>query len=249
MLKKLFVLLFAFHTVVFASDWLTDQNINQALKILDSNQSIDELPDLKNLLIKLQPLVNSTHVKRKKIVEKEFELVKNKLIENDIPPILAYITFAESNFHPKVKGHGTAGLWQFTKQSAKILGLKVSKKRDDRLDINKSTNAAIKQLKRLKSKYKSLYLADFAYGLGEGTLAKIIASSKDDSIKSIWKNRSFKYGTKAHFAKIILLYCAIDATSNTEELIQTGTEIAPQETPSSDVATTINQSVDLLKNP
>lgn len=216
MLRIFFILcLFNFSNVIFAdAHFFSDENVNKALQAYDCNQTIDEIPELRTYLEKYKSLVIGTHIPRKQKIENDFLKVKEMFVEHNLPHYLSYITFAESNFTPKAKGYGTAGLWQFTKSSAKILGLRVTKKNDERLHIRKSTLAAIKYLKQLKSKYTLLYLSDFAYGLGEKRLEKILRDSKDNTISSIWKHKSFTHGTKAHFAKLILMYCVFDIHEN-----------------------------------
>lgn len=86
------------------------------------------------------------------------------------------IPVVESSLNPNAKGRdGSAGLWQFQPRTAKAFGLKVSGTVDERLCPDKSTEAAIRYLKHLKKRFRSVDLTIAAYQLGEGRLAKILA--------------------------------------------------------------------------
>lgn len=166
---------------------------------------IDEKIDSNSKLYKV--LQENSYDKLKKYAEvKELhkELLK-QLDNSNIPPFFSYIPFHESGFNPKIKTKTVAGLWQLSAQTAKNFGLNVSKKNDERLDSYKSTEAIIKILKHYYKKYKKWYLADFAYGLGEGTLEKLIKRNGSDRFSVLFLDPKFPKGTKTHFATTILL--------------------------------------------
>lgn len=142
--------------------------------------------------------------------------IEAKFTEAGIPLFFSLIPYAESKFNPTIHGYGTAGLWQFSKQSAKNFGLSVKKGNDSRLDIDKSTDAAIRYIKYLKKEFGSWYLADFAYAMGEGTLRRLIQKNGSKEISILLKDPHFPSGAKAHFAKTLLLDAKIHY-SETEE--------------------------------
>lgn len=95
--------------------------------------------------------------------------IKNILKENEIPSAFLYLGMAESNFILDAASHKRAkGLWQFIPSTAKNYGLETNSYIDERMDIVKSTKAAVKYLKRLHGMFDKWYLAAVAYNCGEG---------------------------------------------------------------------------------
>ena len=74
--------------------------------------------------------------------------IKKILRQNQIPSAFLYLVMAESNFILDASSNKKAkGLWQFMRQTAKHYGLKTNEYIDERMDIVKSTKAAVKYLK------------------------------------------------------------------------------------------------------
>lgn len=95
--------------------------------------------------------------------------IKNILKENKIPSAFLYLGMAESNFILDAASHKRAkGLWQFIPSTAKNYGLETNEYLDERMDIVKSTKAAVEYLKRLHDIFDKWYLAAVAYNCGEG---------------------------------------------------------------------------------
>lgn len=155
--------------------------------------------------------------KRYLATQTDYKRIETKFIEAGIPTFFALIPYAESKFNPSARGYGTAGLWQFTKQSARNFGLTVKKGEDERLDADRSTDAAIRYIKSLKQQFGSWYLADFAYAMGEGKLKKLIAHNGSRKISVLLKDPHFPSGTKAHFAKTLLLQAKIASAEEEKE--------------------------------
>ncbi|MDD2838641.1 MAG: hypothetical protein PHX59_06755, partial [Sulfuricurvum sp.] len=74
----------------------------------------------------------------------------------------------------------------------------------------------------LKKEFGSWYLADFAYAMGEGKLQQLIHKNGSKKISVLLKDPHFPSGTKAHFAKTLLLdakihYGKIEEESNEKQ--------------------------------
>lgn len=199
----------------------TVESIDLSLKSLESDESILDTAVLDNTLDQyrgtIAPLYN-----RYKATKNDLAPIEAKFREAGIPPFFTMIPYSESKFNPKARGYNTAGLWQFSKQSAKNFGLSVKKGNDGRLDVNRSTEAVIRYIKSLKKEFGTWYLADFAYGMGEGTLQRLIAKNGSKKISVLMKDPHFPSGTKAHFAKTLLLdakihYANVDDENNEEK--------------------------------
>ena len=95
---------------------------------------------------------NSTLLLKK--AERIFSQVVPVLRREGVPEDLKYLMAIESNLDPKsVSSAGAAGLWQFTKSTAREYGLEVSAEVDERYNIEKSTKAACDYLKEAYAKY------------------------------------------------------------------------------------------------
>jgi membrane-bound lytic murein transglycosylase D len=95
--------------------------------------------------------------------------IKKVLRENNIPSAFLYLVMAESNFILDASSNKSAkGLWQFMRPTANHYGLKTNEYIDERMDIVKSTEAAVTYLKKLHGMFDKWYLAAVAYNCGEG---------------------------------------------------------------------------------
>lgn len=95
--------------------------------------------------------------------------IKKVLRENEIPSAFLYLVMAESNFILDASSNKSAkGLWQFMKPTANHYGLRTNEYIDERMDIVKSTEAAVAYLKKLHGMFDKWYLAAVAYNCGEG---------------------------------------------------------------------------------
>ena len=75
--------------------------------------------------------------------------IKKVLRENEIPSAFLYLVMAESNFILDASSSKSAkGLWQFMRPTANHFGLKTNEYIDERMDIVKSTKAAVTYLKK-----------------------------------------------------------------------------------------------------
>jgi len=104
-----------------------------------------------------------------------FPLIDKLLLENNLPTELKFLTAIESAINPGVKSYaGAAGLWQFMPSTAKLRGLRVDDKVDERLDPVKSTLAAIDYLKSLYGLFGDWALVFAAYNCGENKILDLI---------------------------------------------------------------------------
>ncbi len=190
--------------------------INLSLQSLQSEESLLDTNVLDNTLDHYRGTISPLY-KRYHATTEEYGRIEAKFTDEGVPLFFSLIPYAESKFNPTIHGYGTAGLWQFSKQSGRNFGLTVTKKNDERLNINRSTDAAIRYIKYLKKEFGSWYLVDFAYAMGEGTLRRLIQRNGSDKMSVLLQDPHFPSGTKAHFAKTLLLDAKIHYSKTDEE--------------------------------
>ncbi|MEA3498931.1 MAG: LysM peptidoglycan-binding domain-containing protein [Campylobacterota bacterium] len=107
--------------------------------------------------------------------------IKKILRENNIPSAFLYLVMAESNFVLDAQSNKKAkGLWQFMPKTGEHYGLETNKFIDERMDILKSTKAAVTYLKLLHKMFGKWYLAAVAYNCGEGRVIEGITRATID---------------------------------------------------------------------
>jgi membrane-bound lytic murein transglycosylase D len=117
-----------------------------------------------------------------------FPIFEKHLRKNGLPASFKYLPMVESGFESRAYSYaGAAGLWQIIPSTGKILGLQMNELVDERLDIHKSTEAAIKLLKTLYRQYGDWGLALAAYNCGQ---VRINAALSHSSEKTFWAIRT-----------------------------------------------------------
>jgi len=106
-------------------------------------------------------------------------LIKEQMQQFDgIPEDIALLPLLESAFNPyAVSKSNAVGIWQFVPTTAKILGLQINDFVDERRDIIKSTNAALRHLNHLNNTFNSWELALLAYNGGCGYLSRTMKAN------------------------------------------------------------------------
>ncbi|WP_299820020.1 LysM peptidoglycan-binding domain-containing protein [uncultured Pontibacter sp.] len=104
-----------------------------------------------------------------------FPLFEKYLEKHNMPQDLKYLAIVESGLNPKAASWAKAvGLWQFIPVTGKEYGLEQNQYIDERMDPEKSTDAAMRFLKRLYRTYGDWELALAAYNCGPGNVNKAI---------------------------------------------------------------------------
>ncbi len=192
--------------------------LDASLKSIGCEESFDDINALSGIRNQYAASYKS-HLKRYEATKDEHAKIAKKFEDADVPLFFSLIPYCESNFRSDVRGRGTAGLWQFMSQSGRTYGLTVKKGNDERTDACLSTDAAIRYIKDLKREFGSWYLADFAYGMGEIKLKRLIKKNGSKKISVLLKDPEFPKGTKGHFGKTLLLDAAIHQ-SKSENSVQ-----------------------------
>ncbi|ARS36547.1 lytic transglycosylase domain-containing protein [Pontibacter actiniarum] len=116
-----------------------------------------------------------------------FPLFEKYLKKHNMPDELKYLAIVESGLNPLAQSPvGAAGLWQFMKPTGREYGLHQTQYIDERLDPEKSTEAAMRFLRRLHNYYGDWELALAAYNCGQGNVNKAIRRAGGGK-KTFWE--------------------------------------------------------------
>jgi membrane-bound lytic murein transglycosylase D len=101
-----------------------------------------------------------------------------------LPDELKYLSIVESGLNPKALSRsGALGLWQFVPSTGRYMGLRIDSHFDERMHIEKSTEAACQYLKSLYRSFGDWQLALAAYNCGPGAVGRAIKRYKK---KDFW---------------------------------------------------------------
>jgi len=135
-------------------------------------------------------------------------LIKSILSQSDLPAEFLFLAMAESNFSTKAYSRKKAsGLWQFMPYTGRRYGLKIDEYVDERRDLVKSTEAAVKYLSYLHKRFGKWYLAALAYNCGEGRLSRSmkLAGTNDLSVLVDPKKKYLPKESRKYIRKIVAL--------------------------------------------
>lgn len=113
--------------------------------------------------------------------------IQAELRKNHMPAELIALPLVESGFKPlpeSANAMKAAGIWQFIPATARNMGLTVNASRDDRLDTQLSTQAAITYLSTLYKEFHDWRLAVTAYEIGEQETERLIRATGS---RDAWK--------------------------------------------------------------
>lgn len=104
-----------------------------------------------------------------KLANRNFPIISARLKANGVPDDFKYLCIAESNMQSwAVSKSGAVGYWQFLNGTAPGYGLEVSSQVDQRMHLEKSTDAACKYLKTAYAKFGNWTAAAASYNCGMG---------------------------------------------------------------------------------
>jgi membrane-bound lytic murein transglycosylase D len=171
---------------------------------------------------------HTRNVLRKKDIY--FPLFEKYLKENNMPEELKYLSVIESALVPQAVSRARAvGLWQFMSYTGKYVGLKIDWYVDERMDPDKSTQAACKYLSQLYSIFGDWELALAAYNTGPGNVRRAIRRSGGK--KTFWEIYPFlPRETRAYVPQYVAMIYALNHApehnlfvDGTEELLRNDT--------------------------
>ncbi|MBC7848985.1 MAG: lytic transglycosylase domain-containing protein [Chitinophagaceae bacterium] len=132
-----------------------------------------------------------------------FNMIDAVFTKYNLPVELKYLAVIESKLKTSaVSWVGAVGPWQFMPVTARELGLKVTRKVDERRDYYKSTHAAAKYLRDLYKEFGDWLLVIAAYNGGPGNVNSAIR--KSGGSKNFWAIQGYLPNeTRNHVKKFI----------------------------------------------
>lgn len=161
----------------YIPDFTYDQ-INERVKAMDFEMSF-ELNDKVFSFIQYFTVRNRDYTKMV-LARKEmfFPMFDETMAKNEMPLEIKYLSIIESGLDPQIRSRvGAIGLWQFMPATGGMYGMKSNTDIDDRMDPEKSTDAAAKYLKSLYRMFGDWEVAMAAYNCGPGNVRKAIRRS------------------------------------------------------------------------
>jgi membrane-bound lytic murein transglycosylase D len=126
-----------------------------------------------------------------------FPIFEQKLKEAGMPSDLKYLAVVESALNPiAVSSAGATGLWQFMPATGSEYSLRQNGTVDERSDVIKSTEAAVKYLKHLHHQFGDWALALAAYNSGPGRVSSAI---KRSGSRNFWRLQRFLPAETANY--------------------------------------------------
>jgi membrane-bound lytic murein transglycosylase D len=140
----------------------------------------------------VKPYIDLYAVRRRGLVGKVmawskyyFPQFEEALDRENMPMELKYLAVIESALNPNATSPvGAAGMWQFMAPTGRMYGLKTTSSYDERRDVQKSTDAAIKYLRNSYRIYGDWLLVIASYNCGPGNVNKAI--KRAGGVKNFW---------------------------------------------------------------
>jgi len=126
----------------------------------------------------------------------------------------------ESALNPKAKSPaGATGLWQFMFKTGRGLDLEINSYIDERMDPEKSTDAACRYLKSLHATYGDWTLALAAYNAGPGTINNAIRRSGGKT--NYWELYPYLPNETRNYVPGFIAIVSVSSTSITTGFLST----------------------------
>jgi len=149
---------------------IKEDEVVSAFKTVPLIGELDYYGKMNNLMVSYCKSYFSNFSRRLNLVDGKnstLDVMETLLEKNGLPQELKYLAVIESALNKDARSPvGAVGYWQFMTPTAKMMGLTVNGKRDDRKDLYKSTHAAAKYLSLLYDQFDDWLLVIAAYNSG-----------------------------------------------------------------------------------
>lgn len=138
--------------------------------------------------------------------------ITERVEERGLPGEVALIPFIESSFDPTARSHrGAAGLWQFMPGTGHALGLRRGGGYDGRLDVARSTHAALDYIEMQAEQWYEgdIELSLAAYNAGAGTVNRARSAALSRGKAGNYWDLKLPRETMAYVPKLIAISAII----------------------------------------
>lgn len=185
-------------TTVSSEDTLTEQPVEAFIPSADASKVREGFRKMQKTIpleynATVQSFVEYFIYKKpsftKRMLEKKdfyFPIFEKYLAKYEMPDELKYLSMIESALNPKAISRAKAvGLWQFMKPTGREHGLRIDEYVDERMDIEKSTDAACRYFRQLYKIFGDWELVLASYNTGPGNLRRAIRRA--GNITNYWE--------------------------------------------------------------
>jgi membrane-bound lytic murein transglycosylase D len=117
-----------------------------------------------------------------------FPIIEPILKANNVPEDFKYLALAESGLQNVTSPAGAAGYWQFLDKTGKRYGLEITEEVDERLSIEKSTEAACKYFREAYAVFGSWALVAASYNMGIEGVRKQVEQQSVNNYYDLYLN-------------------------------------------------------------
>ncbi|MDR9440575.1 MAG: transglycosylase SLT domain-containing protein, partial [Halomonas sp.] len=138
--------------------------------------------------------------------------ITERVEERELPGEVALIPFIESSFDPTARSHrGAAGLWQFMPGTGHALGLRRGGGYDGRLDVARSTHAALDYIEMQAEQWYEgdIELSLAAYNAGAGTVNRARSAALSRGRSGTYWDLKLPRETMAYVPKLVAISAII----------------------------------------
>lgn len=161
-------------SVRFTSD-IPDSEIEKRLAEMNSFISLPYNDVVKNYIILYSEKMRTQMGRVMGLSQYYFPLFEEAFVRYGIPVELKYMAIVESMLNPVARSRaGASGMWQFMYSTARSYGLEINSYVDERLDVEKSVDAAARYLRDAYKIFGDWTLAISSYNCGAGNVSKAI---------------------------------------------------------------------------
>lgn len=141
---------------------------------------------------------------------KYFPIIEKILKEEGVPNDFKYLAVIESGLQNVRSPKGAKGIWQIMYNTGRELGLEVNSNVDERYNLELSTRAACKYIKKAKEKLGSWTLAAASYNRGISGIRRKLADQQVDNYYDLLLGTE----TKRYMFRVLAMKMILTEPSN-----------------------------------
>lgn len=173
----------------FTSD-VSDEEMIRRLKDMNASITLPFNETVKNYIILYSEKIRTRTERAMGLSQYYFPIIEETFSRYGIPLELKYLAIIESMLNPTATSRaGARGMWQFMYKTARGYGLYIDSYIDERLDVEKSVDAAARYLRDAYRVFGDWAIAISSYNCGPGNTVKAIRRSGGSN--NFWDIYSF----------------------------------------------------------